>query len=56
MSLLSYFSFDGFVDSMPLDDFVQIGHENHNLIANSGNFLNLFNVDIIKGSDLFLKK
>ena len=56
LSLLSYFSFDGFVDSVPLDDFVQIGHEHHNLIADSSDFLNLFNVDIIKCSDLFLKK
>ena len=56
LSLLSYFSFDGFVDSVPLDDFVQIGHEHHNLIPNSSYFLNLFNVDIIKCSDLFLKK
>jgi hypothetical protein len=50
-----FLKFCGFVDSVPLDDLMQIGHQADDPLSDSLYFLHLLNIDIIEQSDLLFK-
>ena len=50
------FSSDGLVDSVPLDNFMKIGHESDDFMSNLSDLGNIFNIDVIECSYFFLKK
>ena len=54
--LVGGLSSDGLVDSVPLDNFMKIGHESDDFMSNLSDLGNIFNIDVIECSYFFLKK